>query len=133
MSLNINGENPAGSSVEVQRLNSSLPIAEGFWNNPGILYQNSIWVIQNVEDEEGEPIESERTLIKLDIESQKWSVLKTKTKWFNINFILILLKYSSVILLSNLLPIYVYPYALIIFSFRIDFILNWFYKNYEIW
>ena len=80
MSLKINGENPAVSLVEIQRLNSSLPIAEGFWNNPGILYQNSIWVTQNVEDEEGEPIESERTLIKLDIESQKWSVVKTKTK-----------------------------------------------------
>ena len=56
MSLNINNENPVSSSVEVQKLNCSLPIAEGFWNNPGIFYQNSIWVIQNVEDEEKEPI-----------------------------------------------------------------------------
>jgi hypothetical protein len=80
MSLNINNENPANSSVEVQKLNSPLPIPEGFWNNPGILYQNSIWVIQNVEDQDGEPVESDRTLIKLDIETKKWSIVKTRNR-----------------------------------------------------
>lgn len=36
------------SAVEVQKIDSTLPIAEGFWNNPGIIYQNNVWAIQNV-------------------------------------------------------------------------------------
>ncbi len=58
MNVNFNVQSIANSVVEVQVINASLPIAEGFWNNPGILYQNNLWAIQNVEDEDGEPDES---------------------------------------------------------------------------
>ena len=40
MNVHLNTQSPADSSVEVQKINSTLPIAEGFWNNPGIYYQN---------------------------------------------------------------------------------------------
>ncbi len=48
MNVNFNLQSLPDSAVEVQMINSSLPIAEGFWNNPGILYQNYLWAIQNV-------------------------------------------------------------------------------------
>lgn len=48
MNLNLNTQNVEESAVEVQKINATLPIAEGFWNNPGILYQANLWVIQNV-------------------------------------------------------------------------------------
>jgi len=58
MNINLNNQSPGNSSAEVQRINSNLPIAEGFWNNPGILYQNYVWAVQNVEDADGEAVES---------------------------------------------------------------------------
>lgn len=53
MNIYINPQSPRDTPVEIQKTNTTLPIAEGFWNNPGILYQNNLWAIQNVEDDDG--------------------------------------------------------------------------------
>lgn len=48
--MNLSIKSLDDSTVEVQKIEATLPIAEGFWNNPGIIYQNNVWAIQNVED-----------------------------------------------------------------------------------
>jgi len=33
-----------------------LPVAEGFWNNPGLIINGQMYAIQNMENSEGEPL-----------------------------------------------------------------------------
>lgn len=50
ISMNLQSKSLDESIVGVQKIDAVLPIAEGFWNNPGIIYQNNVWAIQNLED-----------------------------------------------------------------------------------
>ncbi len=36
------------TNIDINKIDSILPIPEGFWNNPGILYHGNLYTIQNV-------------------------------------------------------------------------------------
>lgn len=79
------GVGAARDGVRLQSVNGLLPVAEGFWNNPGLMVRGQLWAIQNVENEQGETVESERKLISFDLQQKAWKVHKVIDKSFRNN------------------------------------------------
>lgn len=47
MSINLSSS-LENTNIDIHKIDSLLPVPEGFWNNPGILYQGNLYVIQNL-------------------------------------------------------------------------------------